>query len=91
MGTDLAPFLVLTLFGPTKLGGLITMEPDVHDVCNLSGLCCIMMYKILQCANFLFLSENGPMGMGQFWVPKSAVGLKYNNFQPFRFKFGLCT
>ena len=36
----------------------------------------LMMYKILQCANFLFLSENGPMGMGQFWVPKSAVGPK---------------
>ena len=41
------------------------MEPDVHDVCNLSGLCCIMMSKMWQCANFKFLSQNGPMGMGQ--------------------------
>ena len=37
------------------------MEPDVHDVCNLSGLRCITMYKMWQCANFKFLSENGPM------------------------------
>ena len=73
-GTDLAPFGVLTLFGPTKLGGLITMEPDVNDICNLSGLCCIMMSNIWQCANLQFLSENGPMGMGQFRVPKIAVG-----------------
>ena len=29
------------------------------------------------------------MGMGQFWVPKSAVGHKLSNFQPFGFKFGL--
>ena len=74
-----APFRVLTL-GPTKLGGFITMEPDVHDVCNLCGLCCIMMSKIWQCANFQFLSENGPMGMRQFWVPKSAVGPKIEQF-----------
>ena len=31
------------------------------------------------------------MGMGQFWVPESAVGHKWSNFQPFGFKFGLCT
>ena len=29
------------------------------------------------------------MGMGQFWVPKSAVGHKLSNFQPFGFKLGL--
>ena len=29
------------------------------------------------------------MGMGQFWVPGSAVGHKWSNFQPFGFKFGL--
>ena len=29
------------------------------------------------------------MGMGQFWVPESAVGHKWSNFQPFRLKFGL--
>ena len=27
--------------------------------------------------------------MGQFWVPESAVGHKWSNFQPFSFKFGL--
>ena len=31
------------------------------------------------------------MGMGQFWFSESAVGHKWNNFQPFGFKFGLCT
>ena len=29
------------------------------------------------------------MEMGQFWVPESAVGHKWSNFQPFGFKFGL--
>ena len=29
------------------------------------------------------------MGMGQFWVSESTVGHKWNNFQPFGFKFGL--
>ena len=29
--------------------------------------------------------------MGQFWVPVSAVGHKWSNFQPFRFNIGLCT
>ena len=29
--------------------------------------------------------------MGQFWVPESAVGHKWSNFQPFCFKFGLYT
>ena len=28
--------------------------------------------------------------MGQFWVPESAVGHNWSNFQPFRLKFGLC-
>ena len=31
------------------------------------------------------------MGKGQFWVPESAVGHNWSNFQPFRFKFGLYT
>ena len=35
------------------------------------------------------MPQNGPMGMGQFWVPESAVGHKWSNFQPFSFKFGL--
>ena len=67
------------------------MEPDVHDVFNLAGLCGILMFKIWQCANFQFLSENRPMGIGQFWVPVSAVGHKWSNFQPFGFNIGLCT
>ena len=33
--------------------------------------------------NFQFLSEEGPMEMGQFWVPQSAVGHNWSNFQPF--------
>ena len=36
-GTYLSPFWGTEPFGPTKLGGLITMEPHVHDVCNLSA------------------------------------------------------
>ena len=31
------------------------------------------------------------MGMGQFWVPKSAVNHKWSNFKPFCLKFVLCT
>ena len=47
------------------------------------------MSKMWWCANLQFLSEKGPMGMGQFWVPESAVGHKWSNFQPFRLIFGL--
>ena len=83
-------FGVLTLFGAPKLRGLITMEPGIHDVCNLAGLCGILMFKMWQCENFQFLSLSGPMEMGLFWVPNCAVGHKWCNFQPFHFKFGLC-
>ena len=51
----------MTLFGLQKLGGLITLEPHVHDICNLAGICYIMMSKMWQCANFQFLSVNGPI------------------------------
>ena len=91
MGQIWATFGVLTLFGAPKLRGLITMEPDVHDVCNSAGLCGIPMFKMRQCENFQILSQTWSMGMGKFWVPKCAVGYKWYNFQPFRFKFGLCT
>ena len=84
-------FGVLTLFVAPKLRGLITMEPGVHDVCNLAGLCGILMFKMWQCENFQFMYLSGPMEMGLFWVPKCAVGHKWCNFQPCRFKFGLCT
>ena len=67
------------------------MEPGVHDVCNLAGLCGILMFKMRQCENFQFLSLSGPMEMGLFWVPKCVVGHKWCNFQPFHFNFGLCT
>ena len=40
-----------------------------------------------QCVNLQYLSERGHMEMGQFWVPESAVGHKWSNFQPFCFKF----
>ena len=76
MGQILATFGVLTLFGAPKLRGLITMEPGVHDVCNLAGLCGILMFKMWHCANFQILSLTWPMGMGQFWVPVSAIGPK---------------
>ena len=79
-----------THFGAPKLRGLITMESDVHDVCNLAGMCGILMFKMWQCENFQFLSLSGPMEMGLFWVPKCAVSHKWWNFQPFCFKFGLC-
>ena len=42
----------------------------------------------------VLIPNSGPkwnMGMGQFWVQESAVGHKWSNFQPFCFKFGLCT
>ena len=52
--------LAMTLFG-LQLGGLITLEPHVHDICNLPGICCIMRSKMWQCANFQFLS------VGLFW------------------------
>ena len=48
-----------------------------------------MISKRWQGPQSLILPLNGPMGMGQFWVPESAVGHKLSNFQPFRFKFGL--
>ena len=86
-----ATFGVLTLFRGTKVRGLITADPDVLYICNLAGTFCITMSKMWQCANFQFLSEEGPMEMGQFWVPECAVGHKWSNFQPFGFKFGLCT
>ena len=53
-------FGAMTLFG-LQLGGLITLEPHVHDICNLPGICCIMRSKMWQCANFQFLS------VGLFW------------------------
>ena len=86
-----ATFGVLTLFWGTKVRGLITADPDVLYICNLAGTFCVMMSKMWQCANFQFMSEKGPMEMGQFWVPESAVGRKSSNFQPFRLKFGLCS
>ena len=79
------------LFGAPKVRGLITLDPDVLYICNITGAFCIMKSIMWQCANLQFPSEKGPMGMGQFWVPESAVGLKLSNFQPFRFNFGLCT
>ena len=91
MGQIWTTFRVLTLFGAPKLRGLITMKPGVHDVCNLAGLCGILMFKMWSVKNFQFLSLSGPMEMGLFWVPKCAVVHKWCNFQPFRFKFGLCT
>ena len=51
----------MTLFGLQKLGGLITLELHVHDICNLAGVCCIIMSKMWQCSNFQFLSVNGPI------------------------------
>ena len=44
MGQIWTTFGVLTLFGAPNLRGLITMEPGVHDVCNLAGLCGILMF-----------------------------------------------
>ena len=79
------------LFRGTKVRGLITADPDVLYICTFAGTFCITMSKMWQCANFQFLSEEGPMEMGQFWVPESAVGPKSCNFQPFRFNFGLYT
>ena len=66
MGQIWATFVVLTILGAPKLRGLITMEQDVHDVCNLASLCGILMFKMWQCANFQFLSLSGPMEMGLF-------------------------
>ena len=83
-GTD--PF-----FGAPKVRGLITADPDVLYICNLAGTFCVMMSKMWQWKNLQFPSKEGPMEMGQFWVPESAVGPKLSNFQPFRLKFGLCT
>ena len=61
--TDLGPFLGTdTLFWPPKLGVLITMEPGVHDVCNLSGLCCIMISKMWQFDPKIGLLEWGNFG-----------------------------
>ena len=76
-------------FGAQKYEVFITADPDVLYICNLAGTFCLTMSKMWQCANFQFLSEEGPMEMGQFWVPESAVGHKWSNFQPFGFKFGL--
>ena len=78
-------------FGAPKVRGLISVDPYVLYICNFAGMFCIMMSKMWQCANFQFLSEEGPMEMGQFWVPESAVGHNWSNFQPFRFNFGLCS
>ena len=61
-----------------------------HIFRDMAGMSYIMMSKMWQCANFQFLSEN-PMGMGKFWVPVSAVGHKWSNFQPFGFNIGLCS
>ena len=81
-------FWYWTFFGTKKLC-LITLECAVRLICNLSGLCHLMTSIMWQCKNFQFLSEKGPMAMGHFWVPESAVVPKLSNFQPFRFKFGL--
>ena len=88
-GPDLGPFGYLLFFGAQKLRGLITADPDVLYICNFACTFCIKMSKMWQCANFQFLSEEGPMEMGQFWVPESAVGPKSSNFQQFGVKFGL--
>ena len=48
-----------------------------------------MISKGWQGPKYPNLTVNGPMGIGQFWVPESAVGHKWSNFQPFGFKFGL--
>ena len=71
-------------FGATKLRGLITLKANAPEICNLVGMCCIMMSKMWQCTNFQFLSESRLLKIGQFWVPK------WSNFQPFHFKFGMC-
>ena len=82
-------FLVLDFFWDQNMRSPITLEPAVHLICNLSGLCSLLMSIMWQCVNFKFLSLCGPMGMGQFWAPESAVGHKWSNFQRFGFKFGL--
>ena len=86
---DLGPFGVLTLFGTQKLHSLITLQPAVRLVWNLAGFSLVMISKSWYGPKFLILPLNGPMGMGQFWVPESAVRHKWSNFQPFGFKFGL--
>ena len=78
-------------FGAPKVRGLITADPDVLYICNLAGTFCVMMSKMWLGKNLQFPSKEGPMEMGQLWVPESAVGPKLSNFQPFRLKFGLCT
>ena len=90
-GTHLGTFGVLTFFEAPNVRGLITVDPDVFYICNFAGAFCIMMFKMWHCANFQFLSVEGPVEMGQLWFPKSAVVRKWSNFQPFRFKLGLCT
>ena len=90
-GPYLGPFWVLTLFGTQKLRGLITFEAKFHFVWNFAGFSLVMISKRWYGPTYLILPLNGPMGMGQFGVPKSAVGHKWSYFQPFGFKFGLCT
>ena len=77
----------LTLFGTQKLGGLISMEPAPQWTWNMTGFCCIMMSKMWQYANFKFLSEKRPVGMGQFWVPEDAVVLNRAIFNCFASNF----
>ena len=80
MGQIWTTFGVLTLFGAPKLRGLITMEPGVHDVCNLAGLCGILMFKMWQCENFQFLSLSGPMDFGSQNVRSVINGAIFNRF-----------
>ena len=91
IGHICATFGVLTLFGAQKLRCLITFDAVVHLIWNLAGFSLVMISKRWYGPKFLIFPLNRHMGMGQFWVPESAFGDKWSNFQPFRFKFGLYT
>ena len=89
LGHIFTPFGGLTLFGAQKLRCLITFEAVVHFIWNLAGISLVMISKRWYGPKFLIFPLNRHMGMGQFWVPESAVGHKWSNFQSLRFKFGL--
>ena len=91
LGHIWAPFGALTLFGAQKLRCLITFDAVVHLIWNLAGFSLVMISKRWYGPKFLIFPLNRHMGMGQFWVPESAFGDKWSNFQPFHFKFGLYT
>ena len=78
-GTDLGHFWGTDPFWGTKLWGLITMEPDVHNV----------MFAIWQACTVYWCLKWGSVKISKF-CPKLGIW-EWGNFQPFRFKFGLCT